>query len=355
MTVRSVVVAAHRWLGLFAAALWLLQAATGVLIVFHWELDDAITAGAHRSTDWAAIEARVSSLHPSSIWTTAAAPDRYDVNVADGTIRIDGGGDVLRVRHDDEKFVHGGIVDTLVVLHQTLLAGDTGRSVIGISGTLLFSNLILGVIAAWPRRRQWTRALSPSMVGSKVARLYSWHRAAGLWLAIPALCTVGAGVLLAFDESTARVLDAGVVEPVQPSAGPFRIGLAAAIERAAKRFPGAAVSGVRFPSHENAIWLVTMKQPGELQRAYGKSRVYVSAMDGQIVADADALTVTPAHRFADLLFPFHTGEIGGLGGRLLVLTLGTWLLTMITLGLSLWSARRTAKRRPVMVIGPAGS
>src|SRR6185312_7710145 len=62
---RSRLIAAHRWLGLIAAAFWLLQAVTGVLIVFHWELDDAMLAGAHPKTDLPAIEARLAALAPS--------------------------------------------------------------------------------------------------------------------------------------------------------------------------------------------------------------------------------------------------------------------------------------------------
>ena len=50
MTFRAAVVSTHRWMGLIAAALWLLQAATRVFAVFHWQIDDAITAGVHQQT-----------------------------------------------------------------------------------------------------------------------------------------------------------------------------------------------------------------------------------------------------------------------------------------------------------------
>lgn len=76
MTLRAVVIKTHRWLSLAAAAFWLLQAATGIFIVFHWEIDDAITAGVHQSTDLKAIERRVAGLKPESIWTTAGVVKR---------------------------------------------------------------------------------------------------------------------------------------------------------------------------------------------------------------------------------------------------------------------------------------
>ena len=258
---------------------------------------------------------------------------RFD---AGRVLRIDGAGNVLRIRRDDEQ----GFVETIVVAHQSLLAGARGRWITGTSGIFLASNLTLGIIAAWPRRGQWKRALKPLTKGSRVATLYSWHRAAGLWLAIPAFCVVTAGVLLAFDDFTESLLHPGPEDPPPiRSMAPLRVGFARAIESALARYPGTVVSGVSFPSKDNATWKITLKQGGELQRAYGKTRVFVSAVDGRVVADFNALTAPPARRFLDLVFPFHTGEMFGIFGRIAVMTLGLWLITMIILGVALWRAR----------------
>ena len=73
---------------------------------------------------------------------------------------------------------------------------------------LLLSNLTLGIIAAWPRTGQWKRALRPRRSKARVAELYSWHRALGLWAAVPALCLVSAGVLLAFESTTEQLFHA---------------------------------------------------------------------------------------------------------------------------------------------------
>ena len=86
MALKANLIRWHRWAGLAAAAFWLVQALTGVLIVFHWEIRDAFIPGAHRQTDLAAIERTVADLTEGSgarlgsIWTGAGAPDRYDVS-----------------------------------------------------------------------------------------------------------------------------------------------------------------------------------------------------------------------------------------------------------------------------------
>jgi uncharacterized iron-regulated membrane protein len=346
MTLRPFVISAHRWLSLAAVAFWLVQALTGVFAVFHWEIDDLLVSGARRPTDFRAIERSVRDLPVSSIWTSAGRLDRYDVNLPDRALRIDGAGNILRTHLDGERFANGGFVETLVVLHQSLLSGDTGRAIVGFSGFLLASNLLLGILAAWPRRGQWRRALRPISGGSRVAVLYSWHRALGLWLVIPSLFLVTAGVLLAYEDSTERLLNA---EPppveARPSAEPPRIGMADAIDRALARHPGSAVSGIRFPTAENAVWTLTIRQPGEPPTVYGKTRVMVSAADGSIVADRDALRAPAGVRVFNSLFAVHTGQIAGWFGRVVVLWMGVWLIAMIVLGVSLWMARRKTARR----------
>ena len=347
MTVRRAAIAVHRWLSLTVLVFWLVQALTGVFAVFHWEIDDALVAGPHRPTDFRAIERQLAELTRAdsdqqvwSMWTSAGAEDRWDVSLSDRSVRIDGEGNVLRVRADGERFTNGGFVGTLVTVHHELLAGARGRTIVGISGVLLLTNIVLGLVAAWPRARAWKTALRPVTRGSRVARFYGWHRAIGLWMAVPALLIVSAGVLLAFDGWSERVLDAEAQTP--QTTGATRVGMADAVAVALHRFPGAEVSGISFPSAGNAVWRITLKQQRELRRAYGRTRVFVSATDGRILGDFDVLRARGGERVFHSLFAFHTGEMGGAAGRFLVLLTGLALIGLIAFGFSLWLARTRA-------------
>ena len=342
MTVRSAVVSFHRWLGLVAAVFWFVQAATGVFAVFHWEIDDATVAGAHRPTNFKAIERQVPRWRSvGSIWTSAGAADRYDVFLSDRVLRIDGEGNVLRTRRDGEMFSNGGFANTLIEIHHELLGEDTGKMIVGISGILLFTNLLAGIVAAWPRRGQWRRAVVPSRTTTAIAWLYSWHRALGLWVAIPALVLVSAGVMMAFEETTEKWLGAAPIEsPPHPPSGEMRTGMVDAIGIALSHYPRSVVSGIGFPSDGQAVWKITLKQAGERRRSYGKTRVFISANDGSVLANFDALNASGGRTTADNLFALHTGEVGGTAGRVFVLFFGVWLITMIVLGLSLWFKKR---------------
>src|SRR4051812_47681783 len=109
---------AHKYLSLTLALLWLLQAATGVLLVFHWELDDWGVSGPRQPLNpdklGASLE-RWQSTHTDrqviALYTSGGLSGRFDVvitNPAGGrdVLRVDGAGTVLRQRPWNHDFTH---------------------------------------------------------------------------------------------------------------------------------------------------------------------------------------------------------------------------------------------------------
>lgn len=348
---RRLLLKLHRQAGLAAGLLWCLQALSGLAIVFHWELEDARVPGVHRPTDLEAIGRRLEVLAPLdsdrrivSVWTTAGAPDRYDVTVARGdgreVVRIAGDGTVLREKPKAQR----DLIDNLVVFHQTLLAGDRGGWVIGTSGLLLASNLILGLVTAWPRRGTWRKALAPKAPPALTPQLFAWHRALGLWIGAPALVLVSAGALLAFDDP---IRDLAGANPARMAAIPARgpgIGFAAAVRAAQARVPGAPLTAVQAPTDKDATYRIRLLAPGETRRAYGVTAVFVDANDGHVRGVAPAGSGPLVRRIMDGLYAIHTGEAEGLAGRLFSEIAALWLSAMIVLGGWLWLRRRRQSR-----------
>lgn len=351
-SLRRTLLKLHRWLSLGAAIFWLLQALTGILIVFHWEITDAGIAGAHRPTDLAAIERRIDALVPpgstaraGSIWTAAGAADRYNVYYedAEGTsrsVRIAGDGTILHTPRPDEESVMG----FLVGFHHDLL-GSWGSWIVAISGLLLCSNLVLGLIAAWPKRATWRIALRPATRGPAAARLYSWHRAVGLWAVVPALVIAATGTMLKFEDGIGGLIGAEPVSlPANPPVGES-IGFAAAARAGLAAIPGSTLTQVAWPKPDDATWRVRLRAPGEIRRAYGGSFVLVDANTGTVRGIFPAGDATLANAFMSALFPIHTGEAGGIIGRFLSIAIGLWLVTMIVAGALLWFRRRKPRAR----------
>jgi len=349
---RTALVAAHRWISLGAAIFWLVQTLTGIAILFHWELEDRALSASHRSTDFVAIERKIDKLVEQSpgrrfksLWVTAGLPDRYDATLveSDGrqlAVRMLGDGTVLREKNKAEK----DVLAVLVAVHQNLLAGKTGEWIVGMSGLLLLSNLVLGACAAWPKRGAWARALRPSKKGAPVARTYSWHRALGLWAVAPALLLVSAGVLLRFEEAVSHLVGAEGVElpPVTPRGTP--ISAAQAIAAATDAIPRSRFTALTSPATDDATYRVRLLAPGEIRRAYGTSIVLVDANDGAIRFARAAKDAPGGSAFVDGLYAVHTGEVGGAPGRLLAGLTGLWLASMVVIGLLLWKRRRAVRK-----------
>lgn len=346
-SLRRRLLSVHRWLSLGAAIFWLLQAITGILIMFHWEITDAAISDAHRPTDLAAIERRIDTLVPlgsggkiSSIWTTAGAADRYQIyyegsDGTSGSVRVAGDGSVLHTPREDE----GSVMGFLVGFHHDLL-GSWGSWIVSISGVLLCSNLILGLVAAWPKRGTWRRALTPATRGPAGARLYSWHRAVGLWAAVPALVIAATGTMLKFEDGVGKLVGAEPVALPANTATGTPVGFATAAGAALAAIPGSSLTQVAWPADGDATYRIRVRDPGEIRRAYGGSIVLVDANNGTVRGAYPIADAAPARAFMSALFPIHTGEAGGLIGRLLSITIGLWLITMIVAGILLWLKRR---------------
>lgn len=362
--------AIHRWIGLAFLLFWIVQAASGVFLVFHREIDDWTLGGeAGQPLDLILLGQRIGTIEAereataTSIFSSTGYSDRFDVHLEDeatGTVtiaRVDGHGQLLRERALDAPALGGGFYLAVNRLHRHLLAGSAGAWLVGISGILLLSNILIGLKLAWPARSQWRRALRPRRTRSVPAAAYGWHRALGLWVAPLALVTISCGVLLAFEDGTARLLGAeGGTPSVQRDIveGIF-ITPAEAVEAALRRYPQADFTGVQMPSAARPLYSVFLRQRSEADQAYGATRVFVEASSGSIVGAYDPLGTGAADRFMGVLLPIHSGQIGGRAGRIAVLAVGLWLIGMIALGSALWWVRRRqAARRSASKIGTGG-
>lgn len=352
MTFRQV----HRWISLTVAAIWLVQAVTGTLSVFRWEIDDWTVAGEHVPVDLKAVGAKVDALAAtpntavSSVWTSGTNAGRFDVhydrNDAYRIMRVDGQGRTLRDRSGDQIAAQGAIWDTITSIHTSLMLGDTGKWLIGISGLLLLSNIVIGLKLAWPKRGTWRKTLFGKPAGKSAAQIYGWHRKVGLWFAFPALLTVTAGVSMVFSDGLERGLHAELADPVlgTPGEPAGRVGFAQAVEMALATFPGSSFSGVSLPDEESPWYRVRLRNSGEVPRKWGTTVVWVEASDGHVIDVYNASTPRPSRAFIDTLYALHTGQIGWVIGRLIVLAIGLCLLTLIALGIPLWWKRRSVRK-----------
>ena len=283
-----------------------MQAVTGTLSVFRWEIDDWTVAGEHVPVDLKAVGAKVDLLAASpdssvsSVWTSGTNAGRFDVhydwNDAYRIMRIDGQGRTLRDRSGEQVAAQGAIWDTITNIHTSLMLGDTGKWLIGISGLLLLSNIVLGLKLAWPKRGTWRKTLFGKPAGKSTAQLYGWHRKVGLWFAFPALFTVTAGVSMVFSDGLERGLHAELADPAVIPAAKLegKVGFAQAVGMALETFPGSSFSGVSLPDGKAPGTASGFGTQAKCRGKWGTTVVWVAASDGRIIE----ATMPPRHVLA---------------------------------------------------------
>src|SRR3546814_11923965 len=90
-------------------------------------------------------------------------------------------------------------------------------------------------------------ALLPIRKGPAAARLYSWHRAVGLWAVLPAFALAATGTLLKFEQGVGTLVGTQDVSlPANPPAGP-PLGFAAAAGPALSAVPCSSLPTVARP------------------------------------------------------------------------------------------------------------
>lgn len=346
----------HRWLGIALSAVWIFQAITGLILVFHWELDDWTIEEQGAPLNVQAFDARLREIEQDkatasvhSIWVSGGSPGLYDVFLnqagnGPSILRTDGNGDTLRVQNAEDTLTNGGIFKTLFKAHKSLLSGEPGEWFLALSGLILLASLVTGLKISWPRAGRWKRDLWPAFRGQPLHLLRSWHKALGLWLVVPAILVVFTGVELIFQKGIARSLGAGPIQPtLHSTAREINISAGQAINIALATFPDASFSGLIMPNSEKFYYTARMLEPDEWRRAIGKTVILISPVDGQVIAQQRATEASMTTRLLDSSYPLHTGEALGTAGRVFSLVLGIWLIGMCILGFLAWRKRRQSR------------
>ncbi len=240
---------------------------------------------------------------------------------------------------------------TLFHLHRYLLAGEVGKVVVAITGVALLLTVASGMVLWWPRmaRVAWWRALTVRHGGSWPRFSFQLHRAGGVAMAPLLLVSAVSGIHFNMPQWVTPVVS--VVAPVNKPArlvnrspgASDRITVAAAVSAAQARFPDGRVSRVSLPAKSGQPFEVRVRQPGELRKGPGATRISIDSGDGRILRVIDPERSVGGDRLLSWMFPLHTGEAFGTAGRIVISLFGVVPLLFFITGLVIWIKLRKKK------------
>ncbi|HEY8592543.1 MAG TPA: PepSY-associated TM helix domain-containing protein [Sphingomicrobium sp.] len=362
---KRIAVQVHLWLGLIVGLLWSLQGLTGATLVFHRELD-RIAHAEWRGTPGPPLPAdRLIALAEQQTGQPVTALGILDsgrdlrtatYKDASGTQRMllmdAATGRVVGERLPQPGKPEDGSTSRFIyMLHEKLVSGETGETIIGTSGILLLSSSLLGLWIAWPRPGNWRALFSPRGWKTLQQKFYSWHRVAGLVFGLLYVLIAMGGVYMIFTESIRHGLGKVITlqQPYKAPADAPAAGAAVpaqqALASAEKLFPNAEFVRLAMPAPDKPFYVIRLRQPGEVRAWSGATSITVDAASGRVVQVQDALAKPPADRLADAQYSIHNGEILGLFGRLMIMLAGLSLPTFYITGVWLWFRKRRLTRQ----------
>lgn len=248
------------------------------------------------------------------------------------------------------------LLPTVFHLHRYLLSGETGKTITGVGGMLLLLTVLLGVVAWWPklRVRSILQAFRITHGGSWSRFNYSLHRAGGI-LAAPVLATIAfSGWYLNLPKWVTPMV-ASVMTVTPPAkhvsaaapADARPLGAAQIMSAAQSQYPGATVTRISFPRKAGDAYEVRLRQPGEVRKDSGATRLWLDAWTGQRLGVRDPNDAPAGDTFLNWLFPLHTGEAFGLPGRVFITMFGLTPLMFAVTGVLIWWKRQRGHRRHI--------
>lgn len=350
----------HLVLGLTVGLILSVSGVTGSALVFRDEIDALlhpellrVEIGPERVT-LDAVLAAVRKTHPAEPPTRIQMPSgliqTYEITLAGEDplqVYVDPyRGTVLGARHESQT-----LPNLLFEIHHTLLAGETGEMVLGVTALLLLLLVLTGLVVWWPGIRQGMnrliRAVSVRRSGNWRAVTFDLHRALGFWTTAFLLVAALTGASLVFHEQFMTGLDwvtGSPPRPTPPAMATVEVeGTGPSVQELVRRgdeaIDGGQVTYVILPASESAPLTVRKKTVEELHPS-GRNFIYVDPGTGAVLAAEEAATAPVGTRAYNVLYPIHIGRWGGTPSRVLHMLLGLTPFILLVSGALMWWNRK---------------
>jgi uncharacterized iron-regulated membrane protein len=344
----------HTWTGIVSGVFLSVIALTGSVILFRAEFERAALPphaagdGSRRaSLDGAARE--IAKLRPDAavrrVYLPAQAGDPYILQVQSAGKRAERfavDSTTARVLRE----IRPNWVDWTVDLHRNLLAGTTGRSIVGGFGIVLLALSATGMLLWLMGARNLRAWVSVRRRGSSVRFNYELHRAAGLWAyAFLALISF-TGIELAFPNAFRDAVQSLTGKPAT-ARGPrgggstTRLSLDEYVRLGRAAMPDGVPMELRLPDGAKGPVDLRLYRTGDLSPS--GNHVYLNPATGTVVM-VDRIVDRPiGARFLAAMSPLHYAQFGGMTVKIAWALLGVTPLLLFVTGLLAWWKPAKAK------------
>ncbi|MDZ8032219.1 PepSY-associated TM helix domain-containing protein [Nostoc sp. DedSLP04] len=362
--IRDLAFTLHRYLGLTVGLVLVIVGLTGSLLVFEQDFDHVAIA-----QQYGHITPQKEQLSPESAIDTIQAryaartdlklfriylPDTSDTPYIGQLASTDGQRTEVFVNPYTGKIMGQRLWDQTLIgimlnLHYTLMAGQTGIIIVGITALLMCILSITGLVL-WPGWRRLIAGFKIKFDAHPKRANFDIHKVAGIITVVFLLFTGFTGFCWNFYDLTEPIIYAvtftsKLSEPVsKPIPGQSTLKLTQQLKIANAALPNAVIKSIYFPERPENALQIRMKLPQE-NIEYGNSNVYLDQYSGKVLRVDNALKLSLGDRVLNSFVPLHYGTFWGLPSRILYVFVGVAPLILFITGFVMWRYRYQAKTK----------
>jgi len=241
-----------------------------------------------------------------------------------------------------------GAFNFVFELHSSLLMNDAGKPLLAVLALTYVVLLVGGLVLWWPKR--WRQAFALALDRGLLRGLFDLHRTGGAVLGLLIAVPVVTGAYMAWKPlgqaltslSGQAPLAPPKVKVVDPALPPLP--LDALVATAAARFDAAPVGYIALPAGSAKPVRVRLMLPDD-PHPNGLTSVWMHPQTGAVLRADRWNELDAGARANSIMYPLHTGELGGLALETLNALLGLALAALGITGLWLWWLKRGQGRR----------
>lgn len=238
---------------------------------------------------------------------------------------------------------HQGFYNSVFELHSTLLLGETGQAVLALTAATYLLLLATGLVLWWPAR--WPPSLRIRWGSGPWKTVFDMHGVAGAVLGLLIAVSIASGAYMAwpplrpFVSSLVGEKPAPAPKAALAPPGSKALVLDELVARGRAGFPGATAGHVIASGDATRAVRLRLKLPDD-PHPTGMTSVWLHPASGEILAVHRWDRLDLGHKALSVVYPLHTGELGGPVHTVATALLGLVLAGMGITGWMLWWKRR---------------
>ncbi len=235
---------------------------------------------------------------------------------------------------------------TMFSLHRWLLAGDTGKLIVGVSTSVFLFILITGIVLWWPQNRKILRQrLRLKLDGGWKRINHDLHIVVGFYAAIFLFAFAFTGLAWSFqwfNDGIYWVTGTENVRPEPPLSTPREGAAAVTFDQvyaaAQRQAPGAEFYTLQAPKDAEGAFSV-MLMPRDAAHERASDQLFFDQYSGALLGKTLFAEKNLGQRVRATFYPVHVGSIAGLPGRIVAFLACVAGVTFPVTGVILWLNR----------------